>query len=153
MCLGSAISDLSCYIIIIYKTWGKRAWPPPSWLTCSFPTRGVKDKASLVSSLKILILRIYIFNKLPGNWCIARTRTCSIYIYKLQNPSSRERKYLPCTTQPNQLSAHKSLGMACRSWAIPRCGKSWPLSTTSPCIPCTLVLMWVWAWLPLYADL
>ena len=25
MCICSAISDLSCYIIIIYKTWGKRA--------------------------------------------------------------------------------------------------------------------------------
>ena len=42
---SSAVSDLNCYIIIIYKmwgkskrTWGETAWPPPSWLICLYPT-------------------------------------------------------------------------------------------------------------------
>ena len=41
--MGSATSDLSCYTIIIYKTWDKsqRWWgeslTTPSWLICCFP--------------------------------------------------------------------------------------------------------------------
>ena len=43
MHMSRALSDLSCYIIIIYKTWGKseRPWgeslTTPSWLVCSSP--------------------------------------------------------------------------------------------------------------------
>ena len=45
LCMHSAISNLRCYIIIIYKMWGERekslGWESlttPSWLIYSFPT-------------------------------------------------------------------------------------------------------------------
>ena len=37
MFMHSVVSELSCSIVIIYKTKGERAWPLPSWLTYSLP--------------------------------------------------------------------------------------------------------------------
>ena len=37
MLMHSVVSELSCSIVIIYKTKGERAWPLPSWLTYSLP--------------------------------------------------------------------------------------------------------------------
>ena len=37
MCMQSAMSHLSCYIIIIYKIMGWENLTMPSWLICSFP--------------------------------------------------------------------------------------------------------------------
>ena len=38
MHMSRALSDLSCYIIIIYKMWGKsESLTTPSWLVCFFP--------------------------------------------------------------------------------------------------------------------
>ena len=50
------ISDLSCYVIIIYKTWspeleaaGRESLSTPSWLICSLPFPRKKESRSVVS--------------------------------------------------------------------------------------------------------
>ena len=38
MCMRSTINNISCYIVIIYKTWWQESLKMPSWLICCLPT-------------------------------------------------------------------------------------------------------------------
>ena len=46
MHMHSAIYDLSCYIVIIYKTWCE-SLNTPSWLICSLPTDGISNSMDM----------------------------------------------------------------------------------------------------------
>ena len=40
MCTHSAVSDLHCYKTMYLQNVGRKTLTTPSWLICSFPTRG-----------------------------------------------------------------------------------------------------------------